>query len=81
MGPTYVTSLSVTGVSCATGKQVVRAYYKCRVRSGGVKGYCHSKVLGYACSEKRSGISVQFDAKVNCVNGSRRVYHTYTQNT
>jgi len=81
LGPSYVTSLSVRGTSCSSGKHLVRAYYSCRVHSGGARGTCHRTVLGYHCHETRSGISVQFDARVSCVNGSRRVNHTYTQNT
>jgi hypothetical protein len=81
LGPTYVTSLSVAGVSCAGGKRVVRAYYRCRKANGGIKGTCHSRVLGYTCSEKRAGIRTQFSAKVTCRNGARRVTHTYTQFT
>ena len=81
-GPTYLTSLSVSGgASCATGLSVVRAYYRCRVHAGGVKGYCHSSVLGFRCSEKRTGISIQFDSRVTCTRGHQRVYHTYTQDT
>jgi hypothetical protein len=81
-GPTYLTSLSVSGgASCATGLSVVRAYYRCRVHAGGVKGYCRSSVLGYRCSEKRMGISIQFDSSVTCTRGRLRVYHTYTQDT
>jgi hypothetical protein len=80
-GPTYLTSLSVSGVSCSTGLSVVRAYYACRLHSGGVKGYCHSRVLGFRCSEKRVGIPIQFDSKVTCARGTARVYHTYTQDT
>lgn len=81
-GPTYLTSLSVGGgASCATGLSVVRAYYRCRVHAGGVKGYCHSSVLGFRCSETRRGISIQFDSRVTCKRGQQRVYHTYTQDT
>jgi hypothetical protein len=81
LGPTYVTSLSVTHVSCAAGKRLVRAYYRCRVRSGGVKGHCDKPVLGFRCTEHRQGIAIQFDARVTCVMGSKRVVHTYTQDT
>jgi hypothetical protein len=80
-GPTYLTSLSVSGTGCATGLRVVRAYYACRVASGGVKGYCHKPVLGFRCSERRQGISIQFDSSVTCVKGQARVLHTYTQDT
>lgn len=81
MGPSYVTSLKVTRTNCATGKKLVKAYYRCRVRNGGVTGKCRSKVMGYSCRETRSGISVQFNATVTCRAGSRTVVHTYTQNT
>jgi len=81
-GPTYLTSLSVSGgASCATGLSVVRAYYRCRVHAGGAKGYCRSSVLGYRCSERRMGISIQFDSSVTCTRGRLRIYHTYTQDT
>ena len=81
LGPTYVTSLSVSHVSCSTGKSLVKAYYNCRVKAGGVKGRCVKKISGYGCRETRSGISVQFNAKVTCTNGKKVVKHSYTQNT
>ena len=81
LGPTYVTSLSVAHVSCATGKSLVKAYYNCRVKNGGVKGRCVKKISGYWCRETRSGISVQFNANVTCTNGKKVVKHSYTQNT
>jgi hypothetical protein len=81
LGPTYVTSLSVTGVSCATGEKVVKDYYRCRVRHGGRKGHCRSRVRGFRCTEKRESISTQFDARVSCRKGSDRVKHDYTQFT
>ena len=79
-GVSYVTSLEVKGVSCATGKKVVRAYHKCRKANGGIKGRC-SRVLGYSCTERRESIKTQFSAKANCRSGTRRVIHTYTQFT
>jgi hypothetical protein len=80
LGASYVTSLSVSGTSCSTGKSVVRAYHACR-RAHGWKGKCGHKVNGYSCSRKiQASSSVQYDAKVTCKNGSRRVVHTYTQN-
>jgi hypothetical protein len=81
LGPTYVTALSVSGTSCATGERVVRAYYRCRVRNGGRRGRCTSRVLGYRCTETRESISTQFDARVRCRYGARRVNHSYTQFT
>jgi hypothetical protein len=81
MGASYVTSLHVIKTSCSTGKAVVRAYNKCRHRSGGARGHCHHKVKHYSCSEHRAGISTQFDASVTCKRGARRVKFTYTENT
>ena len=80
-GPTYLTSLTVSGTSCAGGLKLVRAFYSCRVASGGVKGYCRRSVLGYHCSEHRSGIPTQFNSTATCVSGRRRVVHSYSQNT
>jgi hypothetical protein len=82
LGPTYVTSLRVTGTSCSSGVKLVKAYYRCRVRNGGRKGTCKGGVQGFRCSEKRSSvITTQFDAKVSCRKGSARVDHSYTQFT
>jgi hypothetical protein len=82
-GPTYVTSLSVSRVTCATGKRVVRAFHRCRKAHGGIKGRCPrtTSVLGFHCSERRGGIRTQFSGKVTCTRGTRRVVHTYTQFT
>ena len=77
-GTTYVTSLSVRNTSCGKGKAVVRAFHACRK---GPRGHCHHRVKGYKCSEKRSGIAVQFNSRVTCKKGGKRVKHTYTQNT
>jgi hypothetical protein len=79
LGASYVTSLSVKGVSCKTGKSVVRAYHKCRSR-GGWMGKC-GHAAGYSCSRRildRS--SVAYDAKVTCKRGGKRVVHTYQEN-
>lgn len=81
LGPSYVTSLTVSGTSCTSGKRLVRAYYRCRKAAGGVKGRCTKPVLGYRCRETRHGIAIQFDARVTCTAGKRKVVHTYTQNT
>jgi hypothetical protein len=78
-GTTYVTSLSVRGTSCRSGRKVVRAFHECRK---GKAGKCHHAVLGYSCSEHRyNKIRTQYDSKVTCSKGSRRVKHTYTQFT
>ena len=80
MGASYVTSLSVKKTSCKKGKAVVRAYHKCR-RAHGWKGKCGHKVKGYSCKRKYLAKSTfQYDARVTCKRGAKRVVHTYTQN-
>jgi hypothetical protein len=79
-GSGYFELLSVVGVSCAKGKSVMRAHYRCRVKHG-VKGRCTSKVQGYACTESRQSISTEIDAVVKCRSGTRRVTYAYQQNT
>ena len=79
-GSGYFTSLKVTKVSCSTGKKVAIAYYKCRLKHG-VKGRCTSRVLGYTCKEKRTSIPTEIDARVTCKRGSKKVEHSYQQNT
>lgn len=80
LGPTYVLSLSARHVSCRRAKRLVRAYHACRYRNGGRRGRCGG-VSGYSCSETRSGIRSQFDARAKCRKGGKRVTHVYTQNT
>jgi hypothetical protein len=82
LGPTYVEQLSVSHTSCATGVNVIKAYNHCRLASGGAKGYCHSKVLGFRCSEQRPQTGpIQFIAKVHCTSGRAVVNFTYSENT
>jgi hypothetical protein len=79
LGTTYVLSLSVRITTCRNGKRLVRAYHACRHRHGRA-GRC-SAVYGYSCSERRFNKSrFSYDAKARCAKGSRRVWHTYTQN-
>ena len=80
LGPSYVTSLEVKGITCARGKSLVRSYHACRKARGGIKGRCPS-VRGYSCKEQRETIKTQFSAKATCTNGSRRFVHTYSQFT
>lgn len=82
LGPTYTTRLSATKETCARAKTLVKAHYACRVRAGGRKGRCRTRVRGYTCRERRTaGIPTQFDAHVTCTNGGRRVVFDYTQYT
>ena len=80
-GSGYFTSLSVRGTSCATGRRVALAWYRCRVRSGGPTGRCHSRVLGYSCRERRTSIPTEIDARVTCRRSGATVVHTYQQDT
>jgi hypothetical protein len=82
LGATYVMSLSVSGVSCARGERVVKAFHRCRRADGGADGRCGRRVLGYRCSERRSDeIPTQYSGRVTCKAGSKRVVHRYTQYT
>ena len=77
-GATYVTSISARGVSCGKAKGVVRAYHDCR----GSKRACRRKVSGYRCRQRvLTSSPVQYDARVKCRRGGKRVTHTYSQNT
>jgi hypothetical protein len=82
LGPTYLTSLNVSGTSCSAGLTVVRGYHSCQLRHGGVKGYCTSSVNGLRCTERRGpSIATEFYSSVSCRAGSRRVSYKYTQFT
>lgn len=66
-GYTYLTTLTVHGTSCATGKSVAKK---------------HGKVSGWRCSKKRLATGpVQYQDRETCTSGSRRVVWTYSQNT
>lgn len=83
LGTTYVTSLKVRGVSCATGERVEKAFQGCR-RAKGLRGRCARRVLRYSCSETRppdEQIPTQLNGHVTCRRGTRRVAFVYQQNT
>jgi hypothetical protein len=82
LGPTYVTYIGVSGgASCAQAGRLVRAYYRCRIKHGGVKGHCGG-VEGFRCTENRyAAIAVQYNAHVSCTRGRERIHHDYTQFT
>ena len=73
----YFTTLEVTHVSCATGRRVTLAHYRCRTKHGR-SGRC-SSVLGYRCSERRNSIPTEYNARVSCKRGTKRVVYTYQQ--
>ena len=76
-GQGYFTSLQVSRVSCATGKRVTLAHYRCRIKHGR-KGRC-SSVSGYRCSESRRSIATEYTSRVTCKSGTRKVIYTYEQ--
>jgi len=80
-GPSYLTSVAVSGTSCSEGIALAKAYYRCRVRAGGAAGHCRGTVLGFRCTESRTGIKIQFDGIVTCTRGRARVLHKYVQDT
>jgi hypothetical protein len=81
LGASYVTKLSVGGISCATGKSLVRNYHACRRSHGGARGHCGA-VSGYRCTERRPISSrFEFDAHATCTRGSRFFSQNYTQLT
>jgi hypothetical protein len=82
LGPTYVTYIGVGGgATCHQAFTLIRSYYRCRIKHGGVTGYCGG-VEGFRCSEHRfAKIKVQFDASVTCTRGREIVKHNYTQFT
>ena len=80
-GDGYFTSLSVSGVSCSTGKSVAREHYRKRVRRGGRDGKYNGSVKGFNCRESsRNRSSTELNARVSCKRGSKRVSFTYQQN-
>jgi hypothetical protein len=76
-GQGYFTSLQVSRVTCATGKKVTLAHYRCRIKHGR-KGRCGS-VLHYRCSESRRIIPTEYTSRVTCKRGTRKVVYTYEQ--
>jgi hypothetical protein len=65
-GYTYLTSLTVRGTNCTTGKNVAKH---------------HGKVSGWHCSKKRlQTSSIQYVDRETCTSGSRHVVWTFTQN-
>ena len=82
LGASYVTSLTVSHVSCRKGKKVIRAFHECRTENGKPQGKCDHKVLGYSCTEHRYDAvpHVQYNSRVTCTDGDKVVKSTYTQN-
>ncbi len=83
LGASYVTSLKVSGTTCAKGKSITLAFHNCRLRSGKPQGLCDDKVGHYTCTEHRYDAvpHIQYSSKVTCTWGDKKVFSTYTQNT
>ena len=83
LGATYVqTPLKVKGVTCGKGKKVVKAFNACRKANGGADGRCPRRALRFRCTESRfNKLSTQYDSRVTCKRGGKRVLFTYTQFT
>ena len=83
LGASYVTSLKVSGTTCAKGKGITLTFNNCRTAAGKPQGKCNRKVGHYTCTEKRYDAvpGVQYSSRVTCVWGSKRIWSTYTQNT
>jgi len=89
LGATYVTyaagkpGFKVRGTSCASGQAVIKSFHGCRLKKG-KKGRCTTKVKGYSCTDKRPSSlqsPLSYDGNVTCSSGSKRIIHTYQQNT
>lgn len=79
LGATYVVSLSVSDISCSSGKSVVKSYHECRRRNG--KGGKCGGFSGWSCSERRYNKSrLSYDATATCTKGSKKVVQQYQQN-
>jgi len=82
LGASYETSIQVSGVPCPQAEQVVQAYHQCRQKNGGAGGTCDSPVNGFTCTEgsRQQVPGVQYNATVDCKQGSKEIKSTYTQN-
>ncbi len=80
LGASYVYRLTVTRISCRTGRSLVRSYNACRRRNGGADGRC-PRFGTWRCTEFRRTSRYQFDATASCRSGVRRFVVAYTQNT
>jgi hypothetical protein len=79
-GATYLVQLKVTGVNCATGLKLEKAWQSCRRATTG-RRTCRKPVLGYSSKQTILDSSrAQYDARVTAKNGSRVVSFIYMQN-
>lgn len=78
--PTYNLSLKRQKTRCSTAKKVMRAFHRCRSRTGYT---CRKKVLSrWTCTgRKDSSTATILYANFTCKWGKRRVKSSYQQNT
>jgi len=78
----YVNSLYARNASCRKARRVTRAFHRCRRNNGGRNGRCPNRVQRYNCSETRGDAvpGVQYNSRVVCRLGARKITSTYTQN-
>lgn len=80
-GVGYFTSLKASGLGCTSAKKVMVAHYKCRVKHG-KSGTCKKVKSGrstYRCSEKRVHGTENYNSRVTCKSGSKKVVYVYQQ--
>jgi hypothetical protein len=82
LGASYVTSLKVVGTSCRKGKKITKLYHQCRKAKGGKGSKAGCTVNGWACKTKvlQEVPGVQFNGKMVCKKGTKRIISKYTQN-
>jgi hypothetical protein len=82
LGASYVTSLKVIGVSCRKGKKVTKEYHQCRKGKGGKGSKAGCTIRGFGCKTKvlQEVQGVQFNGKMVCKKGAKRVISKYVQN-
>lgn len=78
-GNGYFTSLKVFNTSCATGRKLMLAHYRKRTNNG-IRGKAR-RVGSWRCGERRYSAPTQYNSRVTCRSGSRKVVFTYQQNT
>lgn len=77
----YVNELRVSGTRCRRGKEVVRAFQRCRYDRGANSARCDGRPLGYRCREDREAAAGSYSSTVRCRKGGARVLHRYFQFT
>ena len=79
-GATYLVQLTVSRLSCRKGLRIEKAYQRCRRDTRG-QTTCKRRVRRFRCAQRILASSrTQYDAKVSCKRGRRKVGFIYTQN-